>query len=468
MEVARDRDMALFDWMPAKKRTTDPFADAVDAAERVLVRAAAAGLTVPEELSKPILLAREALATGVVALDPRQHFFAAYGKLVKFLAEAEYGDGSGSEETFEGAQADAELLVKLAAESGIDVPESDAKLILRAASAQPSGDPGAHVAFYSAYTRLVRLFGDGVTAQTIRNCSSALTQAKLRRDRLRAAWLTAAVVVVSVFTFMAESMSKSMLQDIVTANDAAAQLRLTLTTIPERYAADDPCKHLPDDPEESTHSTENVKDHIHELQQFAITIRDILGRATKLNWIAWVECSPLAKCYDYTTKSEQPPMIASELQKSYLELNPALRDYTAEVLCKIESYQLIRSFATNVQADYAAMVGAFTGFVLPILYSWLGAYAYRLRLFSETIRKRTYHPSFSDSSRMVTAIIAGAIAGLFNPANNLALSPLATAFLIGYGVELFFKFLDTLVAAFGSSSSVGRRPIAPHPPATTS
>ena len=53
---------------------------------------------------------------------------------------------------------------------------------------------------------------------------------------------------------------------------------------------------------------------------------------------------------------------------------------------------------------------------------------------------------------MITAVIAGAIAGLFNPATGSALSPLATAFLVGYGVELFFRFLDTLLAAFGSSS----------------
>jgi len=107
--------------------------------------------------------------------------------------------------------------------------------------------------------------------------------------------------------------------------------------------------------------------------------------------------------------------------------------------------------------DYAAIVGAFASYALPIVYALLGAYAFRLRLFSETIRKRTYHPSFSDSARMITAVIAGAIAGLFNPAQGLALSPLATAFLVGYGVELFFKFLDTLINAFGAPPVAARR-----------
>jgi hypothetical protein len=46
---------------------------------------------------------------------------------------------------------------------------------------------------------------------------------------------------------------------------------------------------------------------------------------------------------------------------------------------------------------------------------------------------------------MITAVIAGAIVGLFNTSQGISLSPLATAFLVGYGVELFFRFLDTLI-----------------------
>jgi hypothetical protein len=98
-----------------------------------------------------------------------------------------------------------------------------------------------------------------------------------------------------------------------------------------------------------------------------------------------------------------------------------------------------------VQGDFAAIIGALGAFLLPILYAWLGSYAYRLREFGETIRHKTYHPSFADSARMITAVIAGAIVGLFNPSQGISLSPLATAFLVGYGVELFFRFLDTLI-----------------------
>jgi hypothetical protein len=117
---------------------------------------------------------------------------------------------------------------------------------------------------------------------------------------------------------------------------------------------------------------------------------------------------------------------------------------------------MIRSFASNVNSDYSAIIGAVLSYALPILYALLGAFAFQLRLFGETVRKRTYHPSFADSARMITAVIAGAIVGLFNPAKGLALSPLATAFLVGYGVELFFKFLDTILNSFGSSAPAGQ------------
>lgn len=50
---------------------------------------------------------------------------------------------------------------------------------------------------------------------------------------------------------------------------------------------------------------------------------------------------------------------------------------------------------------------------------------------------------------------AGAICGLFNPAQGLVLSPLAVAFLVGYGVELFFKLLDTLIASFDRAPKGG-------------
>jgi hypothetical protein len=51
---------------------------------------------------------------------------------------------------------------------------------------------------------------------------------------------------------------------------------------------------------------------------------------------------------------------------------------------------------------------------------------------------------------------------LFNPVRDLAVSPLATAFLVGYGVEIFFRFIDTLLNSLGTAAPGAARP-APSP-----
>jgi hypothetical protein len=73
-----------------------------------------------------------------------------------------------------------------------------------------------------------------------------------------------------------------------------------------------------------------------------------------------------------------------------------------------------------------------------VLYALLGAVAYDLRDFSERVRRRSYYPSYSSVARIIAASTAGAIISLFNDfGQSIALSPLALAFLVGYGVEAF-------------------------------
>jgi hypothetical protein len=356
---------------------------------------------------------------------------------------------------------DAEELLSFAAESGTPVAPDVATAILQARTALNEGraDDLVQGRFYEAYTKLAALFGQ-VTATSIRNCTSASTRRKLVRNQFTAITITVAIATISVGTFVADSLSKKILEDISVANAAAVQIRVGLTEpngskpIPTVYAQKDPCTLLAAPPTGDEKVVRDARD-VETLQAFSATIRDLQGRALKLNrlvgHVGWIECDPFAAKGTGVCPRPEPArgaMVATP--RDELQLNPAILNYAAEALCKIQTFQTVRTFATNVQADYAAIIGAITSFALPIVYAWLGAYAYRLRLFSETIRKRTYHPSFADSARMITAVIAGAIVGLFNPAQGLSLSPLATAFLVGYGVELFFRFLDTLISAFGS------------------
>ena len=352
----------------------------------------------------------------------------------------------------------AEILLTHAAKSGVVVPTELAGPILGAQTAyrMDSANDRVRADFYDAYAKLAKQFGE-VTATTIRNCSSARTRRTLRFNRLAAMLITALIAAVSVTTFVADSMSAGIVDNIAIGNDDAAKLRAALTpigsgrTIDPVYAQQDPCSLIGRSPPGSEKITLNVSD-IGALQHFAIAIRDLHGRALKLNklinWFGMVECDPLGACVD--KNHVVPP---EEEARARTQIEPAILNYSAEVLCKIQTFQTIRHFAENIRADYRAVMGAIAAFALPIAYAWLGAYAFRLRLFAETIRKRTYDPSFADAARMITAVIAGAIVGLFNPAQSVALSPLATAFLVGYGVELFFKFLDTLINAFGSAGA---------------
>jgi hypothetical protein len=288
----------------------------------------------------------------------------------------------------------------------------------------------------------------------------------LARNRIIAVALTLLIAAVSVITFVTDDMSKKILAGIDAGNMAAATLRAGLVDgngdavkLNPHYATEDPCTQTtkasaPGDP------VVRSVDDVTRLQALAATNRDLIGRALKLNVvIAHWECDPFefGKCNE-----KAKDMSAEEQQQrigdlnARLQINPTILNYTAEVLCKIQTYQQVRSFAANVQADYASLIGAISAFALPILYAWLGAFAYRLRTFGETILHKTYHPSFADSARMITAVIAGAIVGLFNPSQGISLSPLATAFLVGYGVELFFRFLDTLINFGAPARPTGR------------
>jgi xanthine/uracil permease len=95
--------------------------------------------------------------------------------------------------------------------------------------------------------------------------------------------------------------------------------------------------------------------------------------------------------------------------------------------------------------------GAVTAYVLPVAYSLLGACAFALRNMAAQTGTKTYQPSYSNRARLIIALIAGTVVGLFNNfTQGVSVSPLAIAFLVGYAVEVFFSFLDAFVHTFES------------------
>ncbi|MCJ2072312.1 hypothetical protein MKK75_26560 [Methylobacterium sp. J-030] len=442
---------------------TDHLSISIEDAEVILLRSAEGGRTISPDIVIPIQAALDANRSNSLTPEHVAAFQAAYASLMKQAYDISVKSIALSRDTFEDIIDDAEVLVKYASETGIAVPASDLTNIFAARDELQTGsfDISTKSNFYASYSVVTKLLGD-VTANTIRNCSSESTRAILRRNRVWAISITVIATTISLLTFVLDSTSSKIKEDIDSASSLAAKLRLSFPGGTNSFAVN-PCAEiykivaLPN----GVHISE---DDIQLLQSLSSKIREIHNRSIKLNiTMRSVECDPIPSCSQNTdylrAKRHKDRKYLTEVQpknemdsRAQLEINPAISNYAADSLCKIRTLQEVRSFAENVRDNYGALYGGISSYALPILYAVLGAFAYRLRTFSETIRRRTYHPSFSDSARMITAVIAGAISGMVNPAHSLSLSPLATAFLVGYGVEIFFKFLDSLVNAFGTSS----------------
>lgn len=108
----------------------------------------------------------------------------------------------------------------------------------------------------------------------------------------------------------------------------------------------------------------------------------------------------------------------------------------------------------------ARMVGEFASqsierYLLPLLYGWLGACLYVLRMLARDIKALSYTPEQDMLYRL--RIYMGSLAGLivvwFLPAapasaGAKSLSVFAVALLVGYSIDLLFALLDRIIATF--------------------
>jgi hypothetical protein len=115
----------------------------------------------------------------------------------------------------------------------------------------------------------------------------------------------------------------------------------------------------------------------------------------------------------------------------------------------------------NKSAQFA--LNAIQEYLLPLLYGLLGAYAFILRALATGLKYLSFdeNPNTYLKLRISMGILAGLAIGWFfietGTESSLsigALSPLALAFLAGYGVELLFSFLDKLITTFTSKKPI--------------
>jgi hypothetical protein len=458
-----------------RKSTVGEPTRAVQEAMARLRRLSMAGIVIPDDLKNDVLAAHQELAAakdGTLSPATGRALYDACQKLAFLTARLEDDQDVPLADPFSRAAVNSEFLLKFASESGTPVA-ADVQTDLLTGQAALGTQPSIQIKtkFYSAYSVLAKLLGN-VTADTIKACRSPRTRRTLRNDENRAITLAFITVTISVLLFTAEAINGQLTDEITTANDLAIKLRGIVfpavlpgtqpVAIRPEYVSD-PCSALTLTPNPGEFAV-RTQAELDQIQSFAIAVRGARSRANKLDgFIIDTECDPFGYCWwgNAAHNANVKKMLAPEFKpriRDRFELNPALSNYTAEFLCKVETWQEVRSFAVNTQKSYGATAGGLVAHALPILYALLGAYAYRLRQFSETVRNRTFHPSFADSARLITAIIAGAVAGLFNPARDLSVSPLATAFLVGYGVEIFFRFLDSSLNAFGTEAPGVTRP----------
>jgi hypothetical protein len=398
---------------------------------------------------------------------------------------------------FEEALADAECLLKYAAESGMSVDDATRNSVLQARAASNSEWTEEAAANLMTALTVLAALAKPVTAASLKACQSEIAPT-VRSYLITAICLAALIVPFSMASFLVSAISNTLRNDISTANDLAVKLDTQIrppdsgasaapspaaaspTTAPEatpmptmalrRKAAEE----APAEPVKAEQRSRfvpcyvssasatpaplppgvNQGEMIEELQQYASLIRSIDARARQLNaFVFKYEGDP---CNGIRNNPAALHRVF-ELPAGLPNLAQATDDRTAV-------YQEVRYFAQSLLDDTSFYYGAITICLLPALYALLGTCAYLLRTFEQQMSTQTFIPSGANSARFLIAGIGGAVVGLFNNfaiTKGASIPPLAIAFLVGYGVDVFFAFLEGMLQTFTRSAPAPSRPAQP-------
>jgi hypothetical protein len=351
-------------------------------------------------------------------------------------------DATPSDSYLEEALQDAERLLKYAAEVGVDVEPGVRQNIVQARAF--SGGVWNDEAATTLLTALTALAAKlrPVTAESLKACRDEPSHT-VRNYLGWAVCLALVIVPFSIGSFVTSGFSDAIRRDVVSGNGLAVKLIEQLhpsgtatTSAGERRGSTEPT--IP--------PGLSVGEVVGELQEFASLIRSIDYRARRLNaFMFFLEKDP------YSDARGNPKLLHNVFQ-----LPPELPSHLEEAADdRLTRYQDVRYFAQSLQEDVAVFYGAVATCLLPVLYALLGTCAYLLRTFEKEMASRTYVPSSANSARFLIAAISGGVVGLFNnltAVQGASIPPLAIAFLAGYAVDVFFSFLEGLIATFSKTS----------------
>jgi hypothetical protein len=277
--------------------------------------------------------------------------------------------------------------------------------------------------------------------------------------------LAVIIIVYSTLSFVTSSIADSIRADVTTANNLAVKLNSEFPTPATASQPDSKPRSGGDSGQtQMTTTARGVSptdlpagllrpDVVKDFQQYAATIRNIDGQARELSFYMHPYKflrDPASIDPYYKIREEQPAKLSI-----IFELPVPLDDYGQAAVDRTRTYQQVRYFAQHLVDDVSFYYGAVSSCILPVLYALLGTFAYLLRTYERKVSTRSYVRSATDSARFLTAAIGGAVVGLFS---NFTLgqvnkvSPLAIAFLVGYAVDVFYAFLETLIQSFSKTA----------------
>jgi hypothetical protein len=334
---------------------------------------------------------------------------------------------------------DAENLIKYAAEAGIDIGDEIRGKVLAARLAAPHGWSEAQSSeLLGALTKLAALLRP-VSGLSLRKCVDKKEAQTLNRYRWIAIVLAVVIVPFSTAAYVASATCEAIRKDIEAANALALTLvrEFSLTSKPPAASADSP-------------SAPPGDAAIKDLQLFAATNRALYGRAKTMDGFALA----------HTSLDPRPSDMTDDAFNRRFELQPEAPNLRQQAIEKLALYQTVRHYAQTVQEAALTTFGAATTCILPILYALLGACAWLLRSFEAQIKARTFTGTEKTTARFMIALIGGLVIGLFGNlgGGHSTLPPLAIAFLVGYGADVFFYFLEGLLQTITRSRAEATPP----------
>jgi hypothetical protein len=364
------------------------------------------------------------------------------------------------------------MLLAYAASSGItiDPDVSEAIARARAATERQNWNADIEAKFWPAKSKL-SLSVKPVTVDTLAAGKFGAAAIATRRYFRSTVILAAIIVPVSIVMFINTAISNDV-GNLLKENDAAAialheqlvnyqsALKQATRTTDDRANQNGTAANLP-----NVSQALLSPNLVEKLAQFARVSRQLFAESRVLNFFIldtgdlppWATTEKTEK-EDKKTEKEDKRRANLELDVRAGDPTPTLNrehpnypSITDQGFEKLAAYQDIREFARQTQQMNLVIYGAVTAYILPVAYALLGACAFALRNMAAQTGTKTYQPSYSNRARLIIALIAGTVVGLFNNfTQGVSVSPLAIAFLVGYAVEVFFSFLDAFVHTFES------------------